>query len=791
MPGLFDDIPDDPLSPAVSPVNIQPEGAPSSAQFARMPQPQEGAQSTSDSISSYIPDYLKESAKSLYEGPAERAKGLAGEFQESRLSGQTAAGVGALLDPIPAISQGTANAGSIFDLARRGLGYGEPNKYSEAEEGQKQRFVRENPETAQTIGAVMEGQLSHPYGVMGAPRDVAPIAERTGKAIAENAPDATQLNSLGGPKAKTSLGSLFADIPDEPPHDTDPLGYYSAALEAANSLKQAKGTPEQMLAQLRKGGAKDAEIATTGLDQFLADKKSVTKQDIATFLEENRVGLKEVTRSRSDAFEGLVNRKMDEWRADQLEQGTFDEKRDHWSFYDRDKPVKQAVNFLKKNGVDLPDNPDEDDFTNAEVKITSGTVGHFLDNNGQFFIVEAPNGKSLLTSEFDSNPQIFDTKKSAIEQLNYDGQDFARDSIRNNEYEVEQRFRDEDPEDDPTKWSSCSLDPNNPSYRETVLHLPPDTKAAREIWERKNAGSGQSWDDMTAADHEYLARSHSATFQSGHFPEPNITGHMMTSLVKDAEDKPVFLVDQIQSDWGQRLRDNGARDEAKISELTKRVSESKEAWQNIRDQLLADPNTRMAVYSNKLPPEAEHAKSELWRLEAELVTATRAVSGHPLVNTTSQWVTTTLRRAINQAVEAGADKIAIPSGDTVLSYNPGDKHGMNEFYNKIVPLALKKIMRGHDAAYPEPSFAEKLETPTQGAINRGKRDVEGPAKFGFTVFPLTDHIKQSVKNGQPLFSRGGRVKKPAATARAAGGKIKHHSASPYVQGLLRKYAPLN
>ena len=46
------------------------------------------------------------------------------------------------------------------------------------------------------------------------------------------------------PEATKSSGPLYSIS-----RDVDPLGYYSHALEAARSLKQAKGTPEQMLAQ--------------------------------------------------------------------------------------------------------------------------------------------------------------------------------------------------------------------------------------------------------------------------------------------------------------------------------------------------------------------------------------------------------------------------------------------------------------------------------------------------------------------------------------------------------------
>ena len=70
----------------------------------------------------------------------------------------------------------------------------------------------------------------------------------------------------------------------------DHLGYYSGAFRAAKSLRQAKGTPEQMLSQLRAGGAKAGEIEATGLGKFLEGRQSVTRDEIANYLERNRGG---------------------------------------------------------------------------------------------------------------------------------------------------------------------------------------------------------------------------------------------------------------------------------------------------------------------------------------------------------------------------------------------------------------------------------------------------------------------------------------------------------------------
>jgi uncharacterized low-complexity protein len=46
------------------------------------------------------------------------------------------------------------------------------------------------------------------------------------------------------------------------------------------------------------------------------------------------------------------------------------------------------------------------------------------------------------------------------------------------------------------------------------------------------------------------------------------------------------------------------------------------------------------------------------RIFAEWKTAEQSPAGHPLVNTTDQWTNTTLRRAIRQAIDQGADYIA-------------------------------------------------------------------------------------------------------------------------------------
>lgn len=299
------------------------------------------------------------------------------------------------------------------------------------------------------------------------------------------------------------------------------------------------------------------------------------------------------------------------------------------------------------------------------------------------------------------------------------------------------------------KWQRYSLDRDNPTYRETVIHLPSDVPefVPNTAGSWGNTGGGAL---MRNPDFDRL------NVVTGHFPEPNIVGHMMTSItylpskydvnpVTDSDlkwqRKSVFTIDQIQSDWGQRLRKRGAKDPAQIDELHQQLQSMlpQEELEKAAMDLVGQPWSELpiATKQNILGTVGFDTGGEAARIAAELDTARTRVSGNPLVNTTDQWVTTTLRRAITQAVEADADYIAIPSGDTVLSYNPGDTDGMREFYGKIVPKNLAKLLG------TKGERIDTLDSPS-GKTGLGK---------GFTLFPLTDEMKAKVQaEGMPMFS---------------------------------------
>jgi len=102
------------------------------------------------------------------------------------------------------------------------------------------------------------------------------------------------------------------ELAQEPPTGAitlDPLGMSSRLSEAVDKL-QARGTGEQLLAQLNKAqGVPQAEIKATGLDEFLKSAGKVTRDDIQGYLEKNRVNLIEDERSFAGAPIDSLSRK--------------------------------------------------------------------------------------------------------------------------------------------------------------------------------------------------------------------------------------------------------------------------------------------------------------------------------------------------------------------------------------------------------------------------------------------------------------------------------------------------
>jgi hypothetical protein len=96
------------------------------------------------------------------------------------------------------------------------------------------------------------------------------------------------------------------EIIERAPTPVSPIGFFSAVEDAANNLKQEKGSGQQMRSMIAKSpGVKAEEMEWIGLDEFLAGKESVSRAEIQEFVAANKVEVEEVTKTTDPDAKGI------------------------------------------------------------------------------------------------------------------------------------------------------------------------------------------------------------------------------------------------------------------------------------------------------------------------------------------------------------------------------------------------------------------------------------------------------------------------------------------------------
>lgn len=548
-------------------------------------------------------------------------------------------------------------------------------------------------------------------------------------------------NALGSAGGK--LASKMATAAPAAERELDPLGFYSAALEGAKSWPMERGSPSQALAHLKKSGTKDAEIAATGLDKYLAEQDVVTRQAMEDYLRQNRVRLE----------------------------------RDKYGGHE----------------------PDIDITTMERNRLSDGQIEHVIeDNDGRIFymtedpeagnvFVQGPGGRSIPVRARVNNQDPGDGMEAIQRWI---AEDAKPKDVK-----------------DYAQYADYSGDTYNPTYRENILRLGQTPKQeaieakitalekehnanAKRLNKTKNGDERDFLEEENArliAERQKLRqesyRLMTDTYDEGHFSGRGIVSHSQTAIQPDINDRNWMTPWQIQSDWGQRLR-RGARDDARIAEYDNQIvhlRETLEAAEKHVEDLAArdgfnildgrgrrDPFAFERYLKSDALGAAEAAKirdqhmdmaSEKRRLEAERAVHENNAPSHPLVNTTDQWVTTQLRHVLQQAAEADAHGVALPQGHTILDYNPGDAEGMSGFYDKIVPKIMAKEMRRLDPTIQQ-ELVRLVKHDEPPGIYKGNPDLHASDyertafERPFYGFPLTEKAKEEIRKGLPLFQQG-------------------------------------
>jgi hypothetical protein len=205
--------------------------------------------------------------------------------------------------------------------------------------------------------------------------------------------------------------------------------------------------------------------------------------------------------------------------------------------------------------------------------------------------------------------------------------------------------------------------PGGENYRELLITLP--EREPRNLNDIAQEMFGKRFSDLEDDDANAVTRAEreqkkAENFRSSHFDQPNILAHLRMDERTDAQGDKVLFLEELQSDWGQKGREEGFWLQQETDGLPKGWTIAEElrpkgvlyqgenAW-TVRDE---QGNVQM-VRKTK-----DQAISEAWKA------ANRGkVPSAPFVTDTKSWVALGLKRAIMYAVQNGMSKVAWASGE--------------------------------------------------------------------------------------------------------------------------------
>lgn len=323
-----------------------------------------------------------------------------------------------------------------------------------------------------------------------------------------------------------------------------PIGFYSTVEKALSSIKQDKGTPEQFKAMLLKNGAKQAEMDWMGWDNTFSSQNSITKSDVQSWINENKIDIQQVV------YSGPTEADIDTFLADEAGEG-----------------------FTREQAREYLSNDEEDETQYSGWQLSGG-------KNYRELLLTMPHQTELDVLEF-------------LDKINLQGKS------------------------------------NRTALEDAEL------------------------DRLLAKEKKLKARPKKNEFQSSHFDEPNILAHIrINERVVNGE--RVLFIEEIQSDWAQKGRKYGFKNESDSKRIRHLLSKANLSSKEI---------------------------DELQSLRERNVGDINAVPNMPFAKT-DQWVNLALRKVMRYAAENGFDRIAWTNGDMQSKRYDISKQVDSIFYRK-------------------------------------------------------------------------------------------------------------
>jgi hypothetical protein len=236
--------------------------------------------------------------------------------------------------------------------------------------------------------------------------------------------------------------------------------------------------------------------------------------------------------------------------------------------------------------------------------------------------------------------------------------------------DLDQQIRETEPTAKPAKFGQYTLPGPKEGYTEKLLTLP-SKNASRiaeidvlmnEMSSRPSAEHAAhpewkaEWDQL-ARERAWLTRKQQPRFKGGHFDEPNILAHVRYDDRIDTEGKRNLFLDEVQSDWHQKGKQEGYQ-VAPVKELAMKADAAEDRWQTAHDAW-EDAGMRAAPDPtwNALQ-EAEKQLDEARKAYGNVV----GKGGVPDAPFKSDWHELVMKRMLRETAEKGYDRLSWTTG---------------------------------------------------------------------------------------------------------------------------------
>lgn len=426
----------------------------------------------------------------------------------------------------------------------------------------------------------------------------------------------------------------------------NPIGMHSPGAEAARALPQEKGTPEQILAMLRKV-VPEHEIEHSGIAQEIAGLPSVNREDVAKHFESKLPQIKETVYGKdvgtleegSAQYHQAIEEEMERLR-DELDET---EGYSNWSTREQD---------------DYEDILEQRATTNVIERIGKPEV--LPTKYSQYTLPEGEAYEEVVLHGSPKKDESVDSKTLEEARAAYI-RDYINDEVNRalDEGILHQRNAQTVDQDLLNEITAAAR-------VDALMELEQDPEGLASYLTDAEKKSGQA-----------------PVYRSGHYPEvDDYIAHYRKKMRTSPEGEKIFHLEELQSDRAQQGRKRGFATEDQNLKRDKLNAQIRSLMDQ-QGRLTNDLNANYAEYYRNNPTgpylgrtldrAAASGQADLFNrienlrdmqvtLENERDNLALSIPPAPYVMDTNHWTDLGLKHAIKKAVEAGADKFVWTPG---------------------------------------------------------------------------------------------------------------------------------